>query len=373
MNNPLNIDVKTILFPKKAIIGVDVGSYALKFVTLEEEKKELKLKDWGYVPLDFPPDINSEEKPIFISEEIKRYLKKKGLPFKFAATSISGNSVIVRYVKFPKLSRKEMELTLGVEAEPFIPFDINDVNLTYFPLGDVNEEGQAKMESVLIAAKKELIDDRLNILTDAGLEPIIIDVDAFVLENLYAWLYPDFGESTILVLNIGNKVSNLSIISQGVTRVVRDIFIAGTSFDRAIAKVTGTEIKAAPELKKHYGLFLTTEEKEKAIMDYNKEALAISKACFGIMKNLCNEISRSIDYYLSQGGDQSISKIFLSGGMANFGNISQYLSGEFRVPVEIANPLSKFGQQAKNIPPDILPAMNIATGLALRKIKDWEE
>lgn len=368
----MDFNLAKMLFPQKGIIGIDVGNYAVKLVSFVEEKKQLKLKDWGYIPLDFPQEASVEEKQAIVSEEIKKYLKKKGIQFKYAASSISGNSVIVRYVKFPKLSKKELALTLHVEAEPFIPFDINDVNLTCYPLNDIMEEGQPKMETVLVAAKRDAIDSKIQVLSDAGFEPIIIDVDAFALETLHSWLNPDVSDSTVLLLNIGHKVTNLSIVAQGVTRVVRDIFISGASFDKAISKAINAEPQIASELKKQKGVLMDTEEKEAAIEDYDKETLGISKASHGVLQDLYTEISRSIDFYLSQGVDQSISKIILSGGMSNLGNISKYMSMKFKVPVEIVNPLAPLAEQAKNIPKDVLPALAVATGLALRKLKDWE-
>ncbi|MEA3307534.1 MAG: type IV pilus assembly protein PilM [Elusimicrobiota bacterium] len=368
----MGLNLPKNLFPQKGIIGIDVGNYAVKMVSFVEEKKKIKLKDWGYIPLDFASDATAEEKQSVISEEIKKYIKKKGIEYKFAAASISGNSVIVRYVKFPKLTKKELELTLHVEAEPFIPFDINDVNLTCWPLNDVMEEGQPKMETVLVAAKKDIIDSKIEVLSDAGLDPIIIDVDAFALETLYDWQNPEVSDSAILFLNIGHKVTNLSIIAQGVTRVVRDIFIAGASFDKAISKSFKIEMDAASELKKQKGVLLSVEDKEAAIQEYDKEYLGVSKASHAVLQDLYTEISRSIDFYLSQGVEQSISRIVLTGGMSNFGNIGKYMGEKFKVPVEVLNPLAPLLEQTKNIPKDVLPGLAVATGLALRKLKDWE-
>src|SRR5947207_894638 len=111
-------------------------------------------------------------------------LQDKSAP-KTAAISVSGNSVIVRYVKLPKLTRAELQQTIQFEAEPYIPFAIPEVNMSFHILGDVMEEGQPKMETVLVAAKKELIEQRLEVLTTVGLRPVVVDVDAFTLENAY--------------------------------------------------------------------------------------------------------------------------------------------------------------------------------------------
>jgi type IV pilus assembly protein PilM len=361
------------LFPPKDIIGIDIGNYAVKVVCFTEDKKALKLKDWGYIPLSIKADVPPEEKKAIISGEIKTYLRKKGIQAKFAATAISGNAVIVRYVKLPKLSRKELALTIGVEAEPFIPFDIKDVNLTYYILNDSTEEGEPRMDTVLVAAKREAVQDKIDILTGAGLEPLIIDVDSFALETLYERILPKDEKSAVLLLNIGQKVTNLSIVAQGATRVVRDIFIAGATFDKAIAKALKTDPASADAAKKNRAVLVSDEDKEAAIENFDKEAIAVSKAASGVLKDLYTEVSRSIDFYLSQGVDHSISKIIVSGGMSNLGNITRFLAAEFKVPVELANPLAFLPEAPKNLPKDVLPALAVASGLALRKLKDWEE
>ncbi|MCX5791821.1 MAG: type IV pilus assembly protein PilM [Elusimicrobia bacterium] len=362
-----------MLFPPKEIIGIDIGNYSVKLVCFTEEKKTVTLKDWGVIQLAIKPDTPPDEKKAIISEEIKNYLKKKGIEARRAAASVSGNSVIVRYVKLPKLSHKELALTINVEAEPFIPFDINDVRLTYAILNDLTEDGEAKMETVLVAAKKEAVQDKIDILEGAGLDPVIVDVDSFALENLYARLAPASESGSVLFLNIGQKVTNLSIVTQGVTRVVRDIFIAGATFDKAIAKALKTDAAGAAAAKKLHPLLVSDEDKEAAIAAFDKEGIAVSKAASGVLKDLYTEVSRSIDFYLSQGVEHSISKIVISGGMANLGNISRFLAAEFKVPAEIANPMAFLAEPPKNIPRDVLPSLAVAAGLALRRFEDWEE
>ncbi len=361
------------MFPVKDVIGVDIGNYAVKLVCIGEVKKVLTLKDWGYIPLSIKPDTPPEEKKAIISEEIKTYLKKKNIQAKNAVSSISGNAVIVRYVKLPKLSKKELDLTISVEAEPFIPFDIKDVNLTYSILNDTSEDGDPKIDTVLVAAKRDAVQDKLDIITGAGLDPLIIDVDSFALETLYERIGPKDDKSSILILNIGQKVTNLSIISQGVTRVVRDIFIAGSTFDKAISKVLKTDTAGSDAVKKTRSVLVSDEDKEAAIESFDRDGIAVSKAASGVLRDLYTEVSRSIDFYLSQGVDHSVSRIMLSGGIANLGNINKFLSAEFKVPVEIVNPLSFLPEIPKNMPKDVLPALAVATGLALRKMKDWEE
>ncbi|OGR42998.1 MAG: hypothetical protein A2X35_04550 [Elusimicrobia bacterium GWA2_61_42] len=363
-----------MMFPPKEVIGIDIGNYAVKVVCFAEEKKVIKLKDWGYIPLAIKADTPPEEKKAIISQEIKTYLKKKGIQARYAAASISGNAVIVRYVKLPKLSKKELALTINVEAEPFIPFDIKDVNLTYYILNETSDSGEPKMDTVLVAAKREAVQDKIDIITGAGLDPLIIDVDSFALETLYEKLAPK-GEtaSSVLLLNIGQKVTNLSIVSQGVTRVVRDIFIAGSTFDKTVSKMLKGDAAAADAVKKNKSVLVSDEDKAAAIEAFDRDGIAVSKAASGVLKDLCTEVSRSIDFYLSQGVEHSISRIIVSGGIANLGNITKFLAAEFKVPAEVMNPLAFLTEPPKNMPKDVLPALAVAAGLALRKLKDWEE
>ena len=357
----------------KEVVGIDIGNYAVKVVCFVEEKKKIRLKDWGYIPLAIKADVPAEEKKAIIANEISSYLKKKSIQAKYAAASISGNAVIVRYVKLPRLSKKELALTITVEAEPFIPFDIKDVNLTYYILNETSDDGEPKMDTVLVAAKRDAVQDKIDIISDAGLEPLIIDVDSFALETLYEKTAPKGETSSVLFLNIGQKVTNLSIVSQGVTRVVRDIFIAGATFDKAIAKSLKVDAASAATAKKNRSILFSDEDKTAAIEAFDREGIAVSKASSGVLRDLYTEVSRSIDFYLSQGVEHSISRIILSGGMANLGNITKFLSAEFKVPVEVANPLGFLEEPPKNVPKDVLPALAVAAGLALRKLKDWDE
>jgi len=381
------------LFGSDEIAGIDIGSHAVKIVFFQKEKDKLKLKTWGHIPLDIKPDIQPEEKKAIIASEIEKFFKKMGIKTRYVATSVSGNSVIVRYVKFPRLSKKELDLAINVEAEPFIPFDINDIYLSYYILNEnIMEEGQPKMEVVLVAAKKDVVNEKIDILEQAGLSPVIVDVDSFSIENLYSRIPNKEDNKSVLFLNIGNKVSNLSILTApqekeeitntskkkngnnfaGYTRVVRDIFISGASIDRIISKNMKIPAEQAKEFKKTIKLFVDDESKLEAIKNYDKQSIIASKSSMSVIKDLSGEVSRSIDFYLSQGIDHGISKIYLSGGVASLGNICAFLSGEFKVPVEIINPFSFLPEQPKNIPQDILPSLAVASGLALREMRDWK-
>lgn len=353
------------------VLAVDLGTYAIKCVWIKQEGGSLQLKTWAYIPYKLKPDATPEEKKAEAIKELKAFLIQKGVKVQEAATSLSGNSVIVRYVKFPQLTKAELNATLATEAEPFIPFDINEVQLGFHILAQIVEEGQKKMETVLVAAKKDLVMQRLEILQGAGLNPTIIDVDSFALENVYEKVRdPKLEAGATLYLNIGHMVTNLSIIELGVTRVVRDIFISGNTLTKSIMKATQSDYAKAEELKKQHGVIVDPAEKEKALQEGQREALAVSQAVATVAKDLVSEVHRSVDFFLSQGPERSIGRIVLMGGTARLKNLAKHLSLELKVPVNVLDPFS-FLPQSAEIPAELAPAFSVAVGLALRRNKDW--
>ncbi|MBI4051318.1 MAG: type IV pilus assembly protein PilM, partial [Elusimicrobia bacterium] len=352
-----------------------IGSYSVKVVWLASGGAGYALKMWGHLLLDAKPEATPEDKKIQAISLLQKFLAEKGISLKQASTAVSGNAVIVRYVKLPKLSKQELALSLPTEAEPYIPFDIKEVSLGCHILGEIMEEGQKKMETVLVAVKKDIIQNRIDVMEGAGLKPIVIDVDSFALESVHEKTHFREDQGAVLYLNMGHMVTNLSIVEAGVTRVVRDIFISGNTLTKMVQKALQYDHAKAEEVKKAYGILLTPEEKERALQEGNRDALGVSQAVSSVVHDLVVEVHRSVDFYLSQGPDRSISRIVLAGGSASLKNLSQYLGSELKVPVEIINPLSlvtENPESVESIPPDVVPALSVAVGLALRKVGDWE-
>ena len=362
---------ETFLGPRD-VVAVDIGSYAIKVVLLKQEGAALRLKAWGHLPIGAKAEASPEERKIEIINSLRGFLIEKSVGVREAATALSGNAVIVRYVKFPRLTKTELQTTLATEAEPFIPFDINEVQLGFYILSEMVEDGQKKIETVLVAAKKELVAARVEILQGAGLTPAIMDVDSFALENVHERIRDrKEGQAATLYLNIGHLVTNLSIVESGVTRVVRDVFISGSTMTKAIAKAFQCEPAKADELKKRHGVIVESTEKEKTLAEGNREALGVSQAIGQVARDLVGEVHRSVDFYLSQGPDRAIARIVLSGGTACAKNLDKHLSGELKVPVTVLDPFV-FVSGAEAVPADLRPAFGVAVGLALRRNRDWE-
>lgn len=354
---------------KQDLIGVDIGTYAIKLVCLKKVSGQWSLIRWGMVPYgeEIPLDTPLVDRRSQAVAALQTYLRTAEFPSKKAVTSVCGNSVIVRYVKMAKMPPEELSKSIKFEAEPYIPFNIEDVNLGFSILGEVVEDGQAQMETVLVAAKRDSVDLRVDVLREAGLQPVILDVDAFALENAYETAFPPPQSDTVLFMNVGASFTNMSIVEKGISRVVRDVFIAGNSFTKAIQRQFQCDIKVAEQKKITYGLAENPED---------AEAQQVSEVLIPVARDLLTEVQRSIDFYLSQGSDRSVQKIYLCGGSANLKMLDQFLTNELKIPVEVFNPLA----MVQNAPADLseeqkmlLPQMAVAVGLATRREKDTSE
>ncbi len=357
------------LKPRDAF-AIDLGTSSLKVLQLKQSGNKYSLVKWGNIPVaDGAAELSPQERRSVTSARLGEFLAKEKFLLKNVIGSVSGNQVIVRYVRFPKLSREELAKTIQFEAEPYIPFDIREVDLSFHLLGDVVEEGQKKMETILVASKKEVVQSRLEVFDELGLRTVIIDIDAFALANAYEMATDPATDETAILVNIGAATTNIAIVENFAPRVVRDIFIAGNTFTKAIQRNLACDLKTAEELKARYSLLITAEEKEKTLAENQKEALQVSSALMPVVKDLLTEIHRSIDFYISQNPDRSITRILVSGGSANLKNLITFLGQELKLPAELFNPLKNVAG-AETIPEEMASHLAIAAGLSIRREND---
>src|SRR3989338_379263 len=340
-------------------IGIDLGSSSIKIAQLKKAKEgNLELVRWAILPLSQPGEgekveLNPEEKKAFAIQSLKSYRGSgKKIP-KNACTAVAGTSIIVRYVKFPKIVPKEFIKNIKKEAESYIPFNIEEVYLTYFPLRNIQEDGKELTETVLVAAKKDFINQKIEILESSGFKASVVDIDAFALEAIYTLTQDKTPiEEIVLVSNIGHQKTNFVIIEKGVSVVVKDSPISGNSIEKLIMKNLLVDSKVAEKLKLAHGLMLNTEEKEAA----GKEGQTVSDAILMTMKDFISETKKII-------------RLLIAGGTSNIKNLANYLSAELNLPVEKLNPL-KMISGAQAVPEDAQTTLSIALGLALRKSGD---
>lgn len=348
-----------MLFSKnKDIVGVDIGSSAVKLVQLREFKGGYQLQNVGILPLPAEAIVdNTLMDSSSIVETVKNLLASLQVKAKEAVCSISGNAVIIRKISLPVMPAEELEDQIHWEAEQYIPFDINDVNVD-FQILSPDDQDLSKMNVLLVASKKDIINDYQAVFAEAGLKLVVVDVDSFAVQNAYEANYGAEDEVVALV-NLGASIMNLNIVREGVSLFTRDVQMGGSLYTEEIQKQFGINSEQA-ELKK-----LTAGSSEEPRL---AEILA------RVNETIALEMRRSLDFYNSTAGDDRITKVYLAGGAAKTSQLVEAVQQKLALPVEILNPFLRVAVSEKEFDPEYLqeigPLMTVAVGLATRRLGD---
>jgi len=240
--------------PKKSkpVVGLDIGSSAVKAVELKPSGKSYKVTAVGVEPI--PPDSIVDGAIIdgtAVADAIKRLFENKAFKSKEVAASLSGNAVIVKKISLPVMTEAELSESIYWEAEQYIPFDIQDVNLDYQILDPgTGADSKGTMEVLLVAAKKEKIADYTGVIAQAGKVPVVVDVDAFALQNAYEMNYGNEPDAVVVLLNAGASAININIVTGDQSLFTRDISIGGNAYTEAVQKELNLPFESAEQLKK---------------------------------------------------------------------------------------------------------------------------
>lgn len=346
----------------KDLIGLDIGSNSIKIVELKRGKNKFELVNMGIAPLS--PDVIVDGALMnsgAIVEAITGLTGNLKIKTKLVATSISGTSVIIKKISLPVMTRQELQENIQWEAEQYIPFDINDVNVDFHILGEAGEE-QGKMGVILVAAKKDLVNDYTGVINEAGLTPMCVDIDAFAAGNAFEFNYPDRMNEIIALVNIGASVSNINVIKNGVSTFVRDITSGGNAVTEMIQKNLGIQYEEAEKMKRA-GQGDSDEIVPQEVSDIIKQ----------VSQTIAGEVARSLDFYSATNVDDRISKIYLSGGMALTAGLDTVIERTVGYPVEVMNPFNNI-TLGKKVDAEqlakIAPELAVAVGLAMRRTND---
>ena len=345
---------------KKEIIGIDIGSSSIKLVQLKGNKGAYVLQNAGIVPL--PPEAivdNTMMDSSSIVEAVKNLLASlkigKGCE---AVCSVSGNSVIIRKISLPAMPVEELDDQIHWEAEQYIPFDINDVNID-FQLLPPDEQDPTRMNVLLVASKKDIINDYLTVFNETGVKLAVVDVDSFAMQNAFEINYSVDTEDVVALINIGASIMNLNIVKDGVSLFTRDVQMGGNIYTEEIQK----QFSVSGEEAERYKVSGVCPDKERldGIISRVNETLAM-------------EIRRSLDFYNTTAGDGRIAKVYLSGGGAKTSMLSEAVGQRLGLPVETMNPFAKVKYADKDFDADYLreigPLVTVALGLASRRVGD---
>jgi len=350
-----------MIFGKKThLIGLDIGSRTIKIAEIVDKKTSHIFKNFHTINIE--PGIIEEgviKDPETVSASIRELYKEAKLKEKNVAISIGGYSVIVKKINVQKMTEDELQETIHFEAEQYIPFDISDVNLDFQIIGE-SEHNPNQMSVLLVAAKKEMVNEYINLVQMTGLNVCIIDVDAFALQNIFEFNY-DPGDENIALIDIGASKTSLNILKDNSSVFMRDVSLGCGQINEKIASLVECSLAEAEEIK-HGG--------QSDIMSPED----LSEIVSSVVTDWCTEIKRALDFFYSTFPEDQITKIILSGGGANIKEFRQLLAVETSTNVEIINPFKNFSIDSDRFDSSYLkqiaPQAAICMGLAIRAIGD---
>ena len=345
----------------KSLVGLDIGSSAVKAVELKPAGKGFKVSAFGSQPI--PPDSIVDGAILdgtAVVDAIKRLLDGLKVTTKDVAASLSGNAVIVKKISLPSMTEAELAESIYWEAEQYIPFDIQDVNLDYQILDRASGGGKSTMEVLLVAAKKEKIADYTGVIGQAGRVAVVIDVDAFALQNAYEANYGTEADAVVVLLNAGASATNINILHGDQSVFTRDISTGGNAYTEALQKELNLPFEQADELKRGVGVDSVTYDDARPVLR-------------AVTENVMLEVQKTFDFFRTSAASDRITRILVSGGASRAEGFVEMLGERFQAPVEFFDPFkrvtfdaAKFGVDAA----DVGPTAAVAVGLALRKAGD---
>jgi type IV pilus assembly protein PilM len=348
---------------QKPVVGLDIGSSAVKAVELKPSGKNgFKVAAFAAEPL--PPDSivdGSVVDAVAVVDAIRRIFSTKRFKARDVVASLSGNAVIVKKIALPVMTDAELRESIHWEAEQYIPFDIQDVNLDYQVLDPGGaESGRQTMDVLLVAAKKDKIADYTGVIFQAGKTAVIVDVDAFAVQNCYEANY-GAGHGVTVLLNAGASAINVNIVRGDQSLFTRDISVGGNAYTEAVQREFSMAFDVAEQSKKGQVPEGVAFEDVRAVLRTVSEGVML-------------EIQKTSDFFKSTTTADHIDRILVCGGASQVDGFEEMLAERFDAPVERLDPFRTIDVDGKKLgidsPTELAPTAAVAVGLALRRVGD---
>ncbi len=346
---------------KKDIVGIDIGSSSVKLVQLRHIKGGHQLVTLGIAPL--PPEAivdNAIMDSGSAVEVVRNLAESHKVKTKNVATSVSGHSVIIRKIQLPIMTEEEMEASIQWEAEQYIPFEISEVNLDFQILGpDARDPSQ--MNVILVAAKKEFVNDHVAVFRECGMNPVVMDIDCFAIENAFEANYGFEEDEIVALINMGAAAMNVNVLKGGKSVFTRDIQVGGNMYNEELQKRLGISGEDAEEVK----LGGEVEDVDPA---------AVLAVINDATESLAQEVQRSFDFFSATSSDEKVQKLYITGGVSKTPNVRDYLESQLGISVELLDPFRMIKVDDKDFDPEYIqavgPLFSVAVGLAMRRLGD---
>jgi type IV pilus assembly protein PilM len=339
----------------KLSAGLDIGSGFVKLVVIDHSKAEPEIVQVATSPL--VPDAIVEGEvmdPVLVAETVRSVIESAGLKKSDVNAAVGGHDVIIKKIPMDRMTESDARAVIRWEAEQHVPFDMESVQLDFQILDPDAESPQ--MSVLLVAAKVELIENRMSLLADAGLNPVIIDVVAFALHNAFEHNYPDMLGGLVALVNIGHETTNLNLLEDGMPLLVRDLPFGSRRLREALQRERG----------------LTADQAEQVIQGKGS-GLDLHSFVSDRVDELAIGIERAVAFVVAQSGSAGVGRIFVSGGGARVPGMVQTLGSRLGVPAQVANPIQRIAvrpEVTQSVALDeFAPMLMLPVGLALRQAR----
>jgi len=353
---------------RKSIVGLDIGSSAIKAVELKPVRGGFELVHIAHLNLQSDTIVDGHIIDLnHVSDSINRIWTEQAIKTNLIATSLSGHAVIVKKITLPSMPEEELDEQIHWEAEQYIPFDINDVNL-YHEIISHDPSGQ-NMEVLLVACKRDKIAQFTQVISQAGKQPVIVDVDAFALQNAYEANYQPSPHQTVALLDIGASVLTINVVRGTTSVFTRDISAGGNQYTDLLQKELDLTFEEAESLKRTWrgseGPAFQGSPEAASLMERARPAIESVSEMLGL------EIQRTLDFFRATAVDSpNIDRMLIAGGSSKVAQLTSYLSEKFQMPVERFDSLRSVRFDHKHFDDEYMkelsPNLAVAVGLAVR-------
>jgi type IV pilus assembly protein PilM len=339
---------------KKTTVGLDIGSGLIKVAVVDHSKREPELVRASISPLIADAIVDGEVMdPSIVTEAIQRALALAGVKGAAVATSVGGRDVIIKKIQIERVKEQQARELMRWEAEQHVPFDMESVELD-FQILDPDADG-LEMNVLLVAAKRDLIESKMRLLTDAGLEPGVVDVEAFALHNAFELNHPDAMNGVVGLLNIGHDVTNINILDDGVPILTRDLTVGTRRFREDLQRERGLGLEEAQQLLQGYDRSPHVD----AVLESRGEEIAVG-------------MERATAFLAQNARVRPMRAVYTCGGGSRIPGLNEMLASRLRMTVQQANPLANLkvreGALDSLVTDEVAPLLMLPIGLALRKV-----
>jgi type IV pilus assembly protein PilM len=344
-----------LLGGKKKSVGLDIGSGIIKLVVIDHSGSEPELVKVATTEVATDAIVEGEiMDPGIVAEAVRGLFSTAGVKQKAVVTAVGGRDVIVKKIQMDRMKEADAREVIRWEAEQHVPFDMANVELD-FQILDPDADG-LQMNVLLVAAKRELVEGRVGLLKEAGLQAAVIDVDAFAIHNAFELNHPEAMQGVVGLVNIGHEVTNVNVLEDGVPVLTRDLSVGTRRFREDLQREKGLSAEASEQVVQGR----TASADLAGYLEARGEEIAV-----GVERAAAFLATAS----RSSGG---LSHVFTSGGGARIPGLNEALADRLKVPVELASPLQRLKVkdsvfEAVSVD-ELAPLLMLAVGLALRRI-----